>query len=161
MDPVLFAADLAEKPARLEALAAAMRDGDPWAAVDDESTSWVFLGMGSSHYANQVAAARLRARGIPAVAELAASDLLPVVDPRTTVVAVSASGGSAETLDAVRRLRAAGGGARFVALTNGVSTGSTRDGGSTRRWWLGRRGLDRLDPRWWLDRRWWDAGRVV
>ena len=42
--------------------------------------------------------------------------------PGTTVVAVSASGGSAETLDAVRRLRAAGGGARFVALTNRADT---------------------------------------
>jgi fructoselysine-6-P-deglycase FrlB-like protein len=38
------------------------------------------------------------------------------------VVAVSASGGSRETLDAVRRLRRAGDGARFVALTNGEGT---------------------------------------
>jgi fructoselysine-6-P-deglycase FrlB-like protein len=74
--------------------------------------------MGSSHYANQVAAARLRARGVAAVAELAATDLLPVPTPETTVVAVSASGGSAETLDAVRRLREAGETTRFVALTN-------------------------------------------
>ena len=118
MDPALFAADLAEKPARLGALAATLRAADPWAGLGDEPTSWVFLGMGSSHYADQVAAARLRARGIPAVAELAATDLLPVLTPATTVVAVSASGGSAETLDAVRRLREDGGGARFVALTN-------------------------------------------
>jgi glucosamine--fructose-6-phosphate aminotransferase (isomerizing) len=78
----------------------------------------VFLGMGSSHYAGQVAAARLRSRGVDAVAESAGSDLLPVVGPGTTVVAVSASGDSRETLDAVRRLRAAGAGARFAALTN-------------------------------------------
>lgn len=127
MDPRLFGADLAEKPARLVALAAALRETDPWVGLADEPTSWLFLGMGSSHYANQVAAARLRARGIPAVAELAGSDLLPVVTAGTTVVAVSASGGSAETLDAVRRLRQAGGGARFVALTNRVSTGSTHE----------------------------------
>jgi glucosamine--fructose-6-phosphate aminotransferase (isomerizing) len=118
MDPALFAADLAEKPARLRALASTLRTADPWAGLDDEPASWVFLGMGSSHYANQVAAARLRARGIPAVAELAASDLLPLPTPAATVVAVSATGGSAETLDAVRRLRQAGGAARFVALTN-------------------------------------------
>jgi glucosamine 6-phosphate synthetase-like amidotransferase/phosphosugar isomerase protein len=62
----------------------------------------------------------MRARGISAVAELAATDLLPQGGPGvdTTVVAVSASGGSAETLDAVRRLRATGTGRRFVALTN-------------------------------------------
>ncbi len=125
MDPHLFAADLAEKPARLAALAGALREADPWAGLADEPTAWLFLGMGSSHYANQVAAARLRARGVPAVAELAGSDLLPVVAAATTVVAVSASGGSAETLDAVRRLRGGGGGARLVALTNRVSTGST------------------------------------
>ena len=121
MDPHLFGADLAEKPVRLDALAAALRDADPWTGLGDEPTSWLFLGMGSSHYANQVAAARLRARGISAVAELAGSDLLPAVTSATTVVAVSASGGSVETLDAVRRLReAGGGGARFVALTNRV-----------------------------------------
>lgn len=125
MNPELFLADLAEKPARLAALAASLRAGDPWAEAD-AGDDWVFLGMGSSHYANQVAAARLRARGIRAVAELAASDLMPRVDAGTTVVAVSASGRSAETLDAVRRLRAAGGGARFVALSNRqASTGST------------------------------------
>ena len=122
MDPELFGADLAAKPDRLAELAVTLRAADPWAGLGDEPTSWVFLGMGSSHYANQVAAARLRAHGIPAVAELAASDLLPVVGPGTTVVAVSASGGSAETLDAVRRLREAGGEGRFVAVTNREET---------------------------------------
>ena len=69
--------------------------------------------MGSSHYANLVAAARLRAAGVAAVAELASTDLLPAVTPGTLVVAVSASAGSAETLDAVDRL-----GAPFVAVAN-------------------------------------------
>jgi glucosamine--fructose-6-phosphate aminotransferase (isomerizing) len=115
MDPALFWADLEEKPARLLALADRLRGVDPWARVGEARRS-VFLGMGSSHYANQVAAARLRSRGVDAVAELAGSDLLPDVGAGTTVVAVSASGGSRETLDAVRRLQ--GSGARFVALTN-------------------------------------------
>ena len=119
MDPSLFLADLEEKPARLLALADALRADDPWAAVG-ETRRWVFLGMGSSHYAGQVAAARQRSRGVDAVAESAGSDLLPVVGPGTTVVAVSASGGSRETVDAVRRLR--GTGARFVALTNRADT---------------------------------------
>jgi glucosamine 6-phosphate synthetase-like amidotransferase/phosphosugar isomerase protein len=117
VNPDLFLADLVEKPQRLAELAASLRAGDPWAEAG-AADRWVFLGMGSSHYAGQVVAARLRSRGVRAVAELAGSDLLPRVGAGTTVVAVSASGGSAETLDAVRRLREAGGGARFVALTN-------------------------------------------
>jgi len=122
MDPALFANDLAEKPARLRALASSLRAVDPWAGLGGAPTSWLLLGMGSSHYANQVAAARLRARGVAAVAELAATDLLPTPTAASTVVAVSASGGSAETLHAVRRLREAGGDARFVALTNQPGT---------------------------------------
>ena len=120
MDPDLFLADLGEKPQRL-ADSASLCGGDPWAGVAPAQT-WVFLGMGSSHYANQVAAARLRSHGIPAVAELAGSDLLPRVGAGTTLVAVSASGGSAETLDAVRRLRTSDSGALFVALTNRANT---------------------------------------
>jgi fructoselysine-6-P-deglycase FrlB-like protein len=117
MDPALFLADLEEKPRRLRDLAGWVGPTDPWAGVGG-TARWVLLGMGSSHYAGRVAAARLRARGVDAVAELAGSELLPVVGPGTTVVAVSANGRSRETLDAVRRLRAAGSGARFVALTN-------------------------------------------
>jgi fructoselysine-6-P-deglycase FrlB-like protein len=56
------------------------------------------------------------------VAELAATDLLPTVDARTNVVAITASGGSAETLDACRRLRSRDGGARFVALTEVIDS---------------------------------------
>jgi glucosamine 6-phosphate synthetase-like amidotransferase/phosphosugar isomerase protein len=120
MNPDLFLADLEEKPARLASLAAALRENEPWSDLRDVE-GVVLLGMGSSHYANQVAAARLRARGVTAVAELAASDLLPVPGTGTLVVAVSASGGSAETLDAARRLRATGAGT-FVALTNRPGT---------------------------------------
>ena len=47
------------------------------------------------------------------MAELASSDLLPVVTPDTLVVAVSASAGSVETLDAVDRL-----GVPVVAVAN-------------------------------------------
>jgi len=122
MDAGLFLADLEEKPARLAALAQHLRNADPWAALGETEAPVVVVGMGSSHYAGQVAAARLRAGGVPAVAELAASDLLPALRPGTLVVAVSASGASAETIDAVRRLRAAGDGLRFVALTNRPDT---------------------------------------
>jgi glucosamine 6-phosphate synthetase-like amidotransferase/phosphosugar isomerase protein len=71
--------------------------------------------MGSSHYANSVAAARLRVRGINAVAELASSDLLPALAAESIVIAVSASGGSIETLDALTRYAAP---SQVIALTN-------------------------------------------
>ncbi|KAA1420730.1 SIS domain-containing protein [Mumia zhuanghuii] len=118
MNPDAFAADLAEKPDRLAELAAALEADAPWAPVglDAGTADLVFLGMGSSHYASSVAAARLRARGIRAVAELASSDLLPRTGPGTTVVAVSASGGSRETLDALDRIGDTG--ARVVGMTN-------------------------------------------
>lgn len=108
MNPDLFLADLLEKPARLRELDL----GGAWADVS-ASASVVLLGMGSSHYANQVAAARLRAAGVRAVAELASSDLLPAVGPDDVVIAVSASAGSAETIDAVDRM-----GVPFIALAN-------------------------------------------
>ncbi len=75
----------------------------------------VLLGMGSSAYAGGVAAARMRARGLIASSELASSQLLPDWDEGTLVVATSASGGSAETLDALNRLPAS---VHTVALTN-------------------------------------------
>ena len=108
MNPDLFLADLLEKPTRLAELSLA----DAWGFVQRPARI-LLLGMGSSHYANLVAAARLRSRGSDAVAELASSDLLPAVGPDTLVVAVSASAGSAETLDAVDRL-----GVPFVAMAN-------------------------------------------
>lgn len=108
MIPELFLADLLEKPARLRELDL---DG-AWGFVAPPAQV-LLLGMGSSHYANLVAAARLRAAGVPAVAELASSDLLPAVAPDTLVIAVSASAGSAETLDAVDRMRVP-----FVAVAN-------------------------------------------
>ncbi len=116
MNPDLFAADLAAKPDVLTDLAGALRAEDPWSATGITARSHlVLLGMGSSHYANCVAAARLRARGIEAVAELASSDLLPAPRADTVVVAVSAGGGSVETLDAIARYA---GRCAVVAVTN-------------------------------------------
>ena len=116
MNPDLFRRDLERKPEVLAAFANQLATNDPWAAtplVPDSSI--VLVGMGSSHYANAVAAARLRARGVHAVAEWASADLLPAVEESTVVVAVSASGGSEETLDAVRRYQ---GRCPVVGVTN-------------------------------------------
>lgn len=101
MDAQLFAADLEARPSALADLQRYLVTDDPWAHVPDEVGQVLFLGMGSSTYAASVAAARLRAHGVDAVAELASSELLPPPDPEQLVVAISASGGSRETKDAV------------------------------------------------------------
>lgn len=100
MDPAAFLAGLEAKPAVLGALADRLAADDPWSALPPNDRL-VLLGMGSSAYAAGVAAARLRAAGIDAVADLASSDLLPASRPGTVVVAVSAGGGSRETVAAV------------------------------------------------------------
>ncbi len=123
MSPEGFLEDLRAKPAVLTTLAAALRAEDPWAFLDVPPSRVVLLGMGSSAYAAGVSAARLRHRGLVAVAELASSDLLPRWDADTLVVAISASGKSRETLDALDRLDSA---ATLVALTNEPDSPLTR-----------------------------------
>ena len=100
MDPVLFAKDLTRKPETMRALADVLETTNPWASLPI-ADRYVLLGMGSSKYAASVAAARLQAAGINAIAELASSDLLPAVTPGTVVLAISAGGGSRETRAAV------------------------------------------------------------
>lgn len=101
MDAQRFLSDLEAKPDVLGQLADRLDRDDLWATVPASTRRLVFLGMGSSRSAGSVAAARLRSRGLDAVAELASSDLLPPPSAGTVVVAVSASGGSRETADAV------------------------------------------------------------
>jgi glucosamine--fructose-6-phosphate aminotransferase (isomerizing) len=101
MDPALFTADLASKPEHLGALAAHLADDDPWSVVPADVRRVVFVGMGSSAYAAGVAAARMQARGFDAVSVLASADLLPQAREGDVVVAVSAGGGSRETVAAV------------------------------------------------------------
>ena len=123
MKPERFAADLERKPEAMRALASTLRAGNPWAdVVAPDVERVVLLGMGSSAYAGGVAAARLRARGLMAVSELASSTLLPSWSEGTLVVSTSASGGSRETLDALSRLPA---GVSTVALTNTAGSAIT------------------------------------
>ena len=69
-----FVADLRRKPEVLGRLAATLAAGNPWAGVVPPGIERVvLLGMGSSAYAGGVAAARMRARGLVAVSELASS----------------------------------------------------------------------------------------
>ena len=115
MKPELFLADIERKPETLGRLAASLAAGSPWSEVPRRPRRVVFLGMGSSRYAAEVAALRLRARGVDAVAEYASAQLGFPADPDTLVVAISATGGSVETLDAVERYA---GRSPLVALTN-------------------------------------------
>ncbi|ORA36937.1 SIS domain-containing protein [Mycobacterium aquaticum] len=118
MNADAFLTDLQRKPEVLDRLASTLAV-NPWADVVPSGVERVvFLGMGSSAYAAGVAAARMRSRGLLAVSELASSTLLPHWGPGTLVVAISATGGSVETLDALDRMAASQPGLKFVALTN-------------------------------------------
>jgi fructoselysine-6-P-deglycase FrlB-like protein len=107
-----FRADVEAAPARLAELAATLRAGDPWRGLRDAGRI-LLLGMGSSRYAAETAALRLRTAGLVAVAEPAsvAAGWPPADD--LLVVAVSATGRSAETLAAAERYA----GGRLVAVT--------------------------------------------
>lgn len=118
MDPVLFGRDIERTPETLRALAVSLRAGNPFEpllARRPVGRRLVLLGMGSSHFANSVLALRLQAAGIDAYAALASADPLPAGSADDVVVAVSASGGSAETLDAIRHYT---GKCTTIALTN-------------------------------------------
>jgi fructoselysine-6-P-deglycase FrlB-like protein len=115
MDPRAFLADLESKPRWLNLLANRLTISDPFADVPREVDRVLFLGMGSSRFAASPAARDLRVAGIDAAAEPASVEASWPPDPRTLVVAISATGESAETLDAVERYR---GRSPIVALTN-------------------------------------------
>jgi fructoselysine-6-P-deglycase FrlB-like protein len=115
MDPALYLADLQAKPDALARLAAAFRAGDPWAGLLTQAPRRVvLLGMGSSRFAAVVAALRLRAAGVDAVAEYASAEIGWPPAPDTLVVAISASGESKEAIAAAEQHR---GRSRLVALT--------------------------------------------
>lgn len=131
-DPDRFVADLEAMPSTLRSVAAGVQatwrpmvDGKPVQRV-------VFTAMGSSLFAAGVAARRLRARGIDAVADYASvsaghtgSDGTLARGDATLVVAISAGGATAETIETAARHRDAG--SRVVALTNTPDSPITRD----------------------------------
>jgi fructoselysine-6-P-deglycase FrlB-like protein len=115
MNPLHFLADLESKPQWLNLLADRFAQGNPFAEAPRDVDRVLLLGMGSSRFAAGVAARDLRVAGIAAAAEPASVDASWPPDPRTLVVAISATGESAETLDAVERYR---GRSPVVALVN-------------------------------------------
>ncbi len=119
MDPLLFQRDIERTPQTLRALSGELHISNPWAELFSAEIRTdrkiVLLGMGSSHFANSVLALRLQAHGICATATLASTDPLPAVKAQDFVIAVSASGCSAETVDAIAKLS---GMCQTIALTN-------------------------------------------
>ena len=125
MDAAGFRADVDATPDSLRTLAEALAAGRTGRVAEPLLTgvdAVLLLGMGSSAYAAGVVAARLRASGVRAVAELASSELLPPPDPRLLVVAVSAGGSSVETVAAAARYA---GVARLVAVTEDATSSVT------------------------------------
>ena len=115
MDARLFPSDLAQVPERLADLARRAAAGELAWPVTRPPRRILLTGMGSSWFAATTAAARLRAAGLDAVAELASAELTWPPSPDLLVVAISASGESAETLRFAERHR---GSSTLIALTN-------------------------------------------
>lgn len=111
-----FLTDLEAKPAMLHALAdtlGAASESEVWPIARGDRL--LLAGMGSSWFAAETAARRLRRAGVHAVAEMASVEASYPPDPRLVVVGISANGGSKETLALLGQHH---GTSRTVALTN-------------------------------------------
>ena len=132
MDTAAFRADLELIPATLAELADTLDAGIP--GLERLPTLGaarvLVLGMGSSRYAADVVARRYRAVGANVVVELASASLLPPAAPDLAIVAVSATGGSAEVLRAVERYRGTG---RLVAVPSSSSSTASSTGNVARK----------------------------
>lgn len=123
MNPAAFLRDLERKPESLDRLATALGTSSWLGGLPRTIDRVTILGMGSSRYAGEVVAARLRSAGVAAVAELASAELGTAPGAGTLVLAVSAGGESPETLQALDRHR---GRSRIVAVTNRPGSPITR-----------------------------------
>jgi glucosamine--fructose-6-phosphate aminotransferase (isomerizing) len=85
------------------------------------------VAMGTSYHAGMYACSLLAARGIPATPYMAGeyATIRPPLPEGTLVVAVTQSGETADTLEAIRR--ACDAGARTLAVTNVVASSITRE----------------------------------
>jgi fructoselysine-6-P-deglycase FrlB-like protein len=106
----LFEADIADSPDALGRML------DAWQPIDPRAEGRVaFTGLGSSRFAADVVAPLLRASGRSAWVEIAGED--PSTPPAAdlTLIAISASGGTPEVIEAARRHH---GRSRVIAVTN-------------------------------------------
>ncbi len=107
-----FLADLEAKPAALRALADVIGNEKWPVGVGDRL---LLTGMGSSWFAAETMARRLRRAGVHAVAELASVEASYPADSALVVIGITASGTSKETL---QLLASHQGTSRTIALTN-------------------------------------------
>ncbi len=121
MDTTRFPDDLTAIPASYRALAGALDQIDDLASALGASrpARVLILGMGSSRYAADRVARAARATGQAVVAEWASAVQLPPPSDDLVVVAVSATGRSAEVLAAVEPYAGRG---RLIAVTNAVAS---------------------------------------
>jgi glucosamine--fructose-6-phosphate aminotransferase (isomerizing) len=98
--PELFAADVHAAADVLSRPLADLAELEPLAR---RARRVLFLGMGSSRFAALDAATLLRSHGVDAAAEIASTGLPQPAADDTLVLAISATGGSAETVTAMRR----------------------------------------------------------
>ena len=112
MNDKAFLADLEAKPAALRALAEVIGD-EKWPV--EAGDRLLLTGMGSSWFAADTVARRLRRAGVHAVAEVASVEASFPADASLTVIGITASGTSKETL---QLLAVHQGTSRTIALTN-------------------------------------------
>jgi len=112
MNPDGFLADVLAEPATLDALIDACAS-EPPPPLDADRV--VLIGMGSSRFAALTVATALRARGVDAVAEYASTEAPSPPRSGTLAVAISASGTTPETVEALARHSDV---SRTLALTN-------------------------------------------
>ena len=114
MDAARFIDDLIRIPESLDALATAVARGLPGLEELPDADRILVLGMGSSTYAAQTVAREARMRGVNVTVELASTRLLPPPAEDLVVIAVSATGASAEVLAAAQAYA----GGQLVVITN-------------------------------------------
>jgi glutamine---fructose-6-phosphate transaminase (isomerizing) len=112
-----FLVDILGEPEALERVVAAYGDRHLERMLDRPRL--LLIGMGSSGYAAGTAVAALRSRGLDAHAELASTGTPQPAGADTLAMLISASGGSGETLEALRRHSGA---SRLLAITNTPSS---------------------------------------
>ncbi|TRZ55063.1 MAG: iron dicitrate transport regulator FecR [Streptomycetaceae bacterium] len=96
MDPIKFGQDLARKAELVHSLGSL-----DFAWPDLRGQSLVFTGMGSSTFASEAITTMLQAAGLAATTSLASNPTPPLPDAQKTLIAISASGTSKETIAAL------------------------------------------------------------
>jgi glutamine---fructose-6-phosphate transaminase (isomerizing) len=111
--------DIEAGPAAFADLLDAYGAADELSGVGDRPGGVVLAGLGSSRYAALTASAYLRSAGLPAWTEYASTAAPTAPRDGLVLVAISASGGTREVMEAARRQR---GRSRVIAITNDLES---------------------------------------